>query len=145
MRLALALVLVSLAGCRANAPAASPPRIELKRRSSEMYQLVPTAGQLPYCLAFSVGQRESLRQLTQPNDNLALSCPAGVPIGGFTFRALPAEGTARVIVVFSSERVKASTVAGQLAEFGARAHATDLRLPGAAVVAEVDFQPGVRP
>ncbi|HVY47743.1 MAG TPA: hypothetical protein VHB21_17765, partial [Minicystis sp.] len=142
-----ALRLVGLAALVAcNAPPAKPdaPRFTIEREGGVAVRLVPAAGQLPYCLAFSAADSGTVRLLTMSPKNEALPCPAGKPIGDVTFRIPPDEGHVRLFVVFADTAVEASAIAAQIRELAVKQKKVggmDLRAPGTIAVGTADFTP----
>ena len=97
-------------------PAQAAHRVELREKSANLIELVPAEGTLPYCLAFSIAERGVVRQLTMGEDDKSLDCPPGKPIGNVPFRMLPNEGTVRIYVFFSEEKLAAGSLAQQVTE-----------------------------
>jgi hypothetical protein len=135
----LALV---LAAC----PEPKPParRAEIRKISPTTVQIVPTQGQLPYCLVFTIAAKGVIRQLTMSRENQSFQCPADAPIGGVTYRFPINEGRVRIYILFSDQKLSANSVAGQIVEKSTAAilPVTDLRLPGRATAEVLEFLPG---
>jgi hypothetical protein len=106
-------------------------------------EVVPTEGQLPYCLLYTVSQKGVIRQLTMTRENRSIKCPAGRPIANASFRVPLEEGPVKVYILFSDQRVQAGSVAQQLFELQGRDRITgmDFRLPGQAFVEMLEFTP----
>ena len=141
VRLVLAgTALVLLAACtRSGAPA---HRVELRRISGDTVQIVPSEGQLPYCLAFTQSEKGVIRQLTISKTNNSVKCDAGEPVLGQTYKIPAEEGPVKVRVFFSDQRLEAASVANQLNEMSSPSfNPIDFRLPGRVVVESIDFIP----
>jgi hypothetical protein len=135
-----ALLLVAFAGC-ARQPQA-PARVELRRISGDTIQLVPTEGQLPYCLAFTHSQHGVTRQLTISKTNVSVQCPVGQPVLGQSYRVPVEEGKVHVFVLLSDQRLQAASVVDQITEMDKPSFTPmDLRLPGRVIVETIDFTP----
>ena len=118
-------------------------RVILKRLTGTSFELVPAEKQHPNCLVFTISANAVIRQLTMSRDNVSYSCPSGKPIGGHSYRVPLEEGTVKVHVLFSSQRVNAASVAQQLLDLRDRPQISsiDLRLPGNATIETVTFVP----
>jgi len=141
MRTAFILTL-ALAAC--TSPTGAPvKRATLRPVSAATFELVPATGQLPFCLAYTVSPKGVIRQLTMSAENASLECPAGQPIGQHVFRVPPSEPSVRVLVLFTSQSVNATSVSSQLIDTPRAASLTamDLRLPGQAALELIDFTP----
>jgi hypothetical protein len=105
-------------------------------------ELVPKEGLPPYCLAFSIAERGIIRQLTMNEEDESFDCPPGVAIASTGFRIPKAEGKARIFVIFSDQKLLASTVAAQITDLGTPNFSTlDLRVPGKAVSDVIEYTP----
>ncbi len=135
--------LLVLAACPA--PKAPVRRAEIRKLSTTTVQIVPAQGQLPYCLVFTIAAKGVIRQLTMSRENQSIECPADAPIGGVNYRFPINEGRVRIYVLFSDQRLNASSVAQQIVEKAAEPTlpVTDLRLPGHANAEVLEFLPGV--
>jgi hypothetical protein len=135
-------VLALGAGCtkQDNKP---PPRAEVRKVSGSTMEVVPTDGQLPYCLLYTVSQKGVIRQLTMTRENRSIKCDAGRPIANSSFRVPVQEGPVKVYIIFSDQRIQAGSVAQQLYELRDRERVTgmDFRLPGQAFVEMLQFTP----
>src|SRR4051794_14526292 len=80
------LVAACAAGCPDSKPAAGPHRVELKRLSGTTVELVPTSGQMPFCMLYTISDKGVVRQLTMTRENKSVRCEAGQPIGGVPYR-----------------------------------------------------------
>jgi hypothetical protein len=141
MRETALAALILIAGC--GEPKAAAKRVELKTVGPGAIELVPRAGQLPYCLVLTVAESGVVRQLTPLAPNEAIECPAGAPIGGVTYRLPRAEGAVRVHVIFADRRIDGRPVAAQVRELGASRQFTamDLRAPGNVALESLTVQP----
>jgi hypothetical protein len=118
-------------------------RVALTRIDREQFALVPSEGQHPYCIVYSVSERGLIRQLTMPEDDQSLGCPANQPIGGTTYRVPAIDGKTRLFFLMSSTPLKVSSVTRQLLEVKDKSglNVFDFRLPGAATLDVVTFDP----
>jgi len=138
----LALLLgCSLLGCETRAPPVAH-RVEVREVPGELVELVPKEGSPPYCLVYSIAERGPIRQLTMNEENESFDCPPGVAIGHTGFRVPKKEGKARIYVIFSDQKLSASTVAQQISDLGTPHFSTlDLRVPGKAVSEIIEYTP----
>src|SRR5207244_74088 len=122
---------------------AAKGRATLHRTGGTTVEIVPSAGQLQYCLAFTHSAKGVTRQLTMSRSNLSFDCKAGSPIGGVAFRVPLDEGAVKMLVLFTSEPVNAASIAQQLLEYEdlTKLNAMELRLPGRAALELLDFTP----
>lgn len=122
---------------------ATHSRAEVRKVSGSTIEVVPNEGQLPYCLLYTVSQKGIIRQLTMTRENRSIKCDAGKPIANSSFRVPLEEGTVKVYVIFSDQRIQAGSVAQQLFELQGRERVTgmDFRLPGQAFVELLEFTP----
>lgn len=143
--LALAFVFAAL-GCQKPAPPApAGPRVTLVQKGPAQIELVPTEGQPPYCLVFTVAEGgRPIRHLTMLEDKLSPDCPAGKPIAENVFRIPPREGKVKIYVIFSDRALEADPISRQIDEFVTEEQpitAMDLRAPGRVVVETLEFSP----
>jgi hypothetical protein len=139
----VALACIAPVGCQSKPPE-PPRRAELKRVGASTVQLIPSAGQLPFCLAFSVSQAGVVRQLTMSHENLSMRCDADKPVGNLTFRIPADEGQVKVHVIFSDRKLQAASIAQQIYELHEahrRITSVDLRAPGKVVEEMLEFEP----
>jgi hypothetical protein len=126
-------------------PQTSTPsrHVEIRTLGGNSAQLIPTQGQLPYCLIFTIAANGTIRQLTMSHDDRSISCPADKAIGGVRYRFPISEGRVRILVLFSDRKLDAGSVAAQVMEKGASPTltATDMRLPGRVTVEVLDLEP----
>jgi hypothetical protein len=130
--------------CTDGQPKSGPPaRAQLRKVSGSTVEVVPTEGQLPYCLVYTVSQKGIIRQLTMTRENRSIKCEAGKPIANTSFRVPTQEGPVKIYIFFSDQRVQAGSVAQQLMEKQnqVRMTAMDFRLPGQAFVEMLEFTP----
>lgn len=141
----LGLGVLPLTFLLASCPQTSTPshHVEIRTLGGNSAQLIPTRGQLPYCLVFTIAANGTIRQLTMSHDDRSISCPAERPIGGVRYRFPINEGRVRIVVLFSDRKLDAGSVAEQIMEKGAlpTLSATELRLPGRVVVEVLDLSP----
>ncbi|HZN95745.1 MAG TPA: hypothetical protein VFB81_23690 [Myxococcales bacterium] len=133
---------VLLCGCPAQQEVKR--RAELRNVGGSIMQVVPTEGQLPYCLVFTISEGKVVRQLTMNRENKSVKCEAGQPIGGVSFRVPREEGKVKVLVFFSDRKINAGSLAQQVVELSAEGknfYAYDLRLPGDVNTETLEFEP----
>ena len=140
-RFALLLAFALALGCE-NRAAPVAHRVELRQVTGELLELVPKEGSPPYCLVYSIAERGPIRQLTMNEENESFDCPPAVAIGRTGFRIPKAEGKARIFIIFSDQKLSASTVAEQINDVGKSNFSTlDLRVPGKAVSDIIEHTP----
>lgn len=138
------LVAAFVAACTENKPAAPPHRVEVKRLTGSTMEVIPTEGQMPYCLVFTISDTGTVRQLTMNGQNKSVKCEAGQPIGNHAYRVPVGEGAVRVHVFFSDRKLEAGSVAQQIYELAStnpKFTVLDLRLPGDVRSESLEFQP----
>ncbi|MDI1477952.1 hypothetical protein [Polyangium sp. y55x31] len=137
--------LLALAGCEKSAPPSSPSqRVTLVQKGPAQIELLPAAGQPPYCLVFTIAEGGPIRHLTMLEDKLSPDCPAGEPIAGNVFRIPPREGKVKIFVVFSDRALESDPIARQISDLVSQKQpvtAMDLRAPGRVVVETLEFTP----
>jgi len=134
------VALVVLAACTRSG--ALTHRAELRRISGDAVQIVPSEGQLPYCLVFTHSEKGVVRQLTMSKNNTSVKCDADQPVLGQTYKIPADEGPVKIQVFFSDQRLEAGSVANQLNEMSSPSFSPiDFRLPGKVVVESIDFIP----
>lgn len=131
------------AGCTESQRPTQAPRAELRGHGGSTVEVVPAAGQLPYCLLFTLSERGVIRQLTMTRENRSIRCDTGKPIANTRFRIPANEGKVKAYVIFSDERIQAGPVGQQLYELKdkERISALDMRLPGRVFVETLEFMP----
>jgi hypothetical protein len=136
------LMVLTVWGCH-RSDLSSAGRVALERTGGSTFALVPTQGQPPFCLVYTVAANGLTRQLTMSAQNRSFECPAGQPIGRRQYRVPLSDGPVQVLVLFTSQSVNAGSVSQQLVEAPNRAQPSvlDLRLPGNAHLATVTFEP----
>jgi len=136
-------VLAFGAGCTESPKRSQPPRAELRSVGGSTVEIVPAAGQLPYCLLFTLSERGVIRQLTMTRENRSIKCDAGKPVANTSFRIPASEGKVKAYVIFSDQRIQAGPVGQQLYELREKERITamDMRLPGRIFVETLDFTP----
>ena len=141
--LAVAVCAGVVAGCDSG-PKTASKRVELRQVSGALVQLVPSEGQHPYCLAYTISEKGVVRQLTLMRDNLSVDCPAGQPIRNRTFRIPLEEGKVKIYVVFSDQRLNAGSIAEQISNLAPRGRISgmDFRAPGVVQLETLEFTPG---
>ncbi len=141
----LGLGILPLTSLLVSCPQTSTPsrRVEMRTLGGNSAQLIPTPGQLPYCLVFTIAASGIIRQLTMSHDDRSISCAADKPIGGVRYRFPISEGRVRIFVLFSDRKLDAGSVAEQVVEKGSspQLSATDLRVPGRVNVEVLECSP----
>jgi len=140
--LLVAGLLVGAVACeKSDAP--STKRAAINRTGGTTFEIVPSAGQFPQCLAFTVSRSGLTRQLTMSRSNQSFDCVAGRPLGGHAYKVPLNEGPVRVYVFFTSQQVNAASVSQQLLDAPDRQALTimNMRLPGQAALEVLDFAP----
>jgi hypothetical protein len=143
-RTAFLVVMTLLGAACPEKPAPTPAkRVHLERISGTTFRLVPSEGQYPYCLAYTVNRVGLTRQLTMSRQNVSFECPAGQPIGRRPFRVPFEEGPVKVHVLFTSQPVNAGSVSQQIIDADDRQalKVMNMRLPGNAAIETLDFVP----
>ena len=131
---------IFLFGCD-NKPA-SVHHVDIRQLPGDLVELVPKEGNPPYCLAYSIAEKGTIRQLTMNDKNDSFECPAGEPIGKTTYRIPKSEGKAKIFLIFTDQKLAATTVAAQIVDLGTPSFsALDLRVPGKAVSDVVEYTP----
>ena len=135
-----AIAVAFLCACaRSSTPA---HRVEIRRISGDTVQVIPTEGQMPYCLVFTQSGKGVVRQLTISKTNVSVKCSPGEPVLGQAYRIPVEEGPVKINVFFSDQRLEAASVANQLNEMANPSfNPIDFRLPGNVVVERLDFIP----
>ncbi len=136
-------VLAVGAGCSGKPKQAAPQRAEVRTVGGSTVEVIPAAEQLPYCLLYTLSDKGVIRQLTMTRENRSIKCEAGKPIANTSFRIPANEGSVKVYVIFSDERIQAGPIAQQLVDLKnqPRITAMDMRLPGRVFIETLDFTP----
>lgn len=136
-------VLTFGAGCTESPKQPLVPRAEIRSLGGSTVEVLPTNGELPYCLMYTLSERGVMRQLTMTRENRSIKCEPGKPIANTRFRIPADEGKVKALIVFSDERIPAGSVTQQLYELKDRGRITalDMRLPGRAFVETLEFAP----
>ncbi|OJT27134.1 hypothetical protein BO221_03840 [Archangium sp. Cb G35] len=146
---AVAVVALGAVGCTQEQKPAAARRAELKMVSGSTMEIIPAAGQYPYCMLFTVSEKGIIRQLTMTRENRSIKCDAGKRIYNSSFRVPVEEGKVKAYVFFSDQRIQAGSVAQQLYDLRDKPQLTamDFRLPGSVSVETLEFtpQPGGEP
>jgi len=144
IRHVVALAVAVLFACaRSTAPA---NRVEVRRVSGDTVQIVPSEGQMPYCLVFTQSGKGVVRQLTMSKNNVSVKCPAREPVLGQAYKVPVEEGPVKINIFFSDQRLEAASVANQLNDMANPSFSPiDFRLPGKVVVETLDFIPAESP
>lgn len=138
---------LTLALCVACTNPPPPPvrKVEMRKLTGSTVELIPGDIQpLGYCLLYTISERGVVRQLTMNRGNRSVKCEPGKPIGGVSYRIPLDEGTVRVYVLLSNQRLSAGSVAQQIYELagkGAKISPLDLRVPGEVKVEVMEFTP----
>jgi hypothetical protein len=137
-----ALLALAVAGCPA--PPEVKHKAELRNVGGSTIQVIPTEGQHPFCLVFTISEGKVVRQLTMNRENKSVKCEAGQPIGNVSFRVPKEEGKVKVLVFFSDRKLNAGSLAQQIYELaseGKQFYPYDLRLEGDVKVETLEFEP----
>ncbi|MFP2924984.1 hypothetical protein ACLESO_07150 [Pyxidicoccus sp. 3LG] len=136
---AVALCTTSCDGKKSDRPA----RASLRKTGAATVEVVPSEGQLPYCMLYTVSEKGVIRQLTLTRENRSIRCDPNRPVANTSFRIPVQEGKVRMYIFFSDERIPAGPVAQQLYDLRGqdRINAMDLRLPGRVFVETLEFSP----
>ncbi|WP_246137497.1 MULTISPECIES: hypothetical protein [Myxococcus] len=131
------------AGCQNGSKDDRPTRAQIRKTGPATMEVIPSAGQLPYCMLYTVSQKGVIRQLTLTRENRSIRCDSNKPIANTSFRVPTQEGKVKVYIFFSDDRIPAGPVAQQLYDLRGqeRINAMDLRLPGRVYVETLDFVP----
>lgn len=118
-------------------------RAEIRKLTGDTIELLPSKGQLPYCLIFTASAGGVVRQLTMARPNVSIRCEVGRPIGKVSYRIPIDEGAIKALVFFSDRRLNAASVAEQVVEMTSRPafNAMDFRLPGQVTTEILEFAP----
>src|SRR5690242_8851091 len=100
MRTGLMLVAVGALAACSEGKRPDAARATLKRVAGNGFELLPSDGQYPYCLIFTLSSTGVIRQLTMSHENTSYLCPAGVSVGGHSYRVPMNEGAVKVQVLF---------------------------------------------
>lgn len=144
MRTVLLTIAALLAlGCTEKPSPTANKRVVLERTGGTTFRLVPSDGQYPYCLAYTVNMTGLTRQLTMSRLNASFECKPGQPIGKHQFRVPLDEGPVKIHVIFTSQPVNAGSVSQQIMEADNRQvlKVMNMRLPGNAAIETLDFLP----
>ncbi|MEZ4310992.1 MAG: hypothetical protein R3F14_23365 [Polyangiaceae bacterium] len=148
-RLALCLSLclslpLALPACGEKEGPVAPPRAVMRSEAGQ-YSIVPTVGQLPYCVIVEVNGPVA-RPLPISEDGQSADCDAAKPVAGKTFPLPATDDPFRAYVVFSDRRLNAATTATQIrdllqADPRAVISPMDLRAPGQVYLEIIDIRP----
>jgi hypothetical protein len=130
-----------LGGCSKPTPAAQH-RMEIRTVTGNTVHFIPAPDQLPYCLIYTQSEKGVTRQMTMTQSNHSVPCPGGEPVLGRRFRIPADEGKVQVRVLFSDQRLDASTLASQVVDMASPAFdPMQLRLPGRVLLDSQEFVP----
>jgi hypothetical protein len=121
-----------------------PARAEIRKTDGSHVAIVPTQGQLPYCLVFAAGPDGSVRLQTVTADDLSIECDAGKPIGGQVWSIPSHDDPIRLFIVFSDRTLQATSTAQQIREGleeNAKITPMDLRAPGQVTMEVIEVLP----
>ena len=79
--LIVGLCLASVA-CEKPGVTPSARRASISRTGGTTFEIVPSEGQYPFCIAYTVSRSGLTRQLTMSRSNQSYECAAGRPVGG---------------------------------------------------------------
>ena len=145
MKRIVLLASVALAACPSESPRTA--RAELNKLTGNTFEILPAAGQMPYCLLYTITEDVRppiIRQLTMTHENRSIPCEAGKPVGGVTYRIPIDEGKVRVLLFLSDQKLSAGSVGQQIWELSAtnpNFMPMELRLPGKVLVEAMEFTP----
>jgi hypothetical protein len=139
----LAVVGALCVGCDGKKSSDRPTRAQLRKTGAATVEVIPSEGQLPYCMLYTVSEKGVIRQLTLTRENRSIKCDPNKPVANTSFRIPAQEGKVRMYIFFSDDRIPAGPVAQQLYDLRAqeRINAMDLRLPGRVFVETLEFSP----
>ncbi|MFP2961802.1 hypothetical protein ACLEPN_29390 [Myxococcus sp. 1LA] len=139
----LAVAALCGAACDGKKSTDRPTRAQLRKTGAATVEVIPSDGQLPYCMLYTVSEKGVIRQLTLTRENRSIRCDANKPVAHTSFRIPVQEGKVRMYIFFSDDRIPAGPVAQQLYELRGqeRINAMDLRLPGRVFVETLEFAP----
>lgn len=143
MRPLIAIVsMLLVVGCE-KSPSGPMRRASLNRTGGTTFEIVPSEGQHPHCLAYTVSRSGLTRQLTMSGANQSFDCAASRPVGGHAYKVPINEGPVRVYVFFTSQRVNAAAVSQELIDAPDRQALAvmNMRLPGSVALEVLDFVP----
>jgi len=128
--------------CDKKAPIAH--RAQVRNVATNVIEIIPSQGQLPYCLVFTTAKSGTIRQLTRNRDNKSVKCAAGEPIGRTSFKIPPEEGPVKIHIFFSDRRLDARSVVEQMNQqpSGPEFHPMEYRLPGTVTSETLEWSPG---
>jgi len=146
MRALLVALAFASFGCdKAKPPAASAPRVAIVAKGPAQIELIPAAGQPPYCLVYTIPESgRPIRHLTLLEDKLSSDCPAGEPIMGSVFKIPPREGKVKIYVIFSDRALDSNSIGQQIDDLQSQETpitAMDLRAPGKVQVEVLSYLP----
>lgn len=139
----LVAVLALGMGCDSGKKMERPVRAQLRKTGPALVEVVPTEGQLPYCMLYTVSEQGVIRQLTLTRENRSIRCDANKPVANTSFRIPVQEGKVKFYIFFSNDRIDAGPVAQQLHDLRnqERISAMDMRMPGRVFMETLEFTP----
>lgn len=142
-RLALASFVMLLSAACAKPDTAPVRRASLNRTGGTTFEIIPSEGQQPYCLAYTVNRAGLTRLLTMSQQNQSFECAANRPVGGHAYKTPFNEGPVRVYLFLSNQKLNAGAVSEQLLEAHDRQALSvmSMRLPGNVTLEALDFVP----
>jgi len=115
VRSSLVVVLgLALAACSQKTAEAPLKRATLQRTGGTTFEIIPSAGQMPFCVAYTVSRSGLTRQLTMSRSNQSFECPAGKPVGHHAYKVPLNEGPVKVYLFFTKQAVNAASVDQQI-------------------------------
>lgn len=108
------------------------------------WSVLPTPGQLPFCLVFQAHGSEVVQPLPVTEEGESAPCEANKPVGGKSWPLHRKSLGLKAFVIFSDRPLKADAVAQQIRarlDEGpqARVGPMDLRAPGQVALEELDI------
>ena len=134
-----------LAAVACEKPGAAPPakRASIARTGGTTFEIVPSEGQYPFCIAYTVSRSGLTRQLTMSRSNQSYECAAGRPVGGHAYRVPFNEGPVRIFVFFTTQAINAASISQQILDAPDRQTLSmmNMRLPGQGHLEVLEFTP----
>lgn len=125
-------------------PAEAPTkRAAIHRTGGTTFEIHPSPGQMPFCLAYTVSRSGLTRQLTMSRSNQSFECAPEKPLGNHAYKVPLNEGPVKVYLFFTSQAVNAASVSQQILDAPDRQALSvmNMRLPGQAAFEVLEFTP----
>lgn len=139
--LVFAAALPLLVACSSGGPPQAPARAALRVEGGQ-FSVLPSPGQLPFCLVIEARGSEVVVPLPLSEDGQSVPCEAGKPIGAKTWPLPHRDLGLKAFVVFSDRPLKGDSIAQQIRDRldegpHARVGPMDLRAPGQVALEEL--------